>query len=594
MRATRNQTRTGFHGAKADTIGVIAAALAVLLLLGCDPGVAQVLVYVAVEGPRSDDVEAVRFEVVDVEDSVRWACLRPADRDECPIGEVATAPEPGFLARLPIASAVEPDAAFTVRVSLFSRGEPTPFAEQTVFSRLTPAQTRQIVVVFGETACDEACPVGFRCVEGSCVEHCVDGTPFLESDPNLVSSVPVACADPCTEGRLSCGRPCRGATCPSPEESSALPALALVCGDDGVQRIDPMTRCSFGCDGQRCGHLAPSHGLVARHPAEALVDLDLSGDAPCGEVVYRFEADGSISRPGEVIRPEGEGDSGVKSGIGFSVQTSPEGESFLVYEVRSLTLRCARLEFQRSDARYALLVHRTATFDGVVDVPNAFEDATPPNQPGAAGSGSSGGGGGSFGTQGAAGGRGRDGSPGQPGARVDPMALRFQFGAAGGDGTGELATGGGAGGGALQVSAEHIIVTGQIEVTGGSPTSATRFATFDAGSGGGGGGSGGSVLLEAATVTLSCEDACVDTSGGRGGRRDRAIPQAFGSAGETRDADPGQDDPDGAGGGGGGAGFVLVRVLEPSEAMERSVRETALGAVRVERVEGPFAPWGLE
>ncbi|MFK7988147.1 MAG: hypothetical protein AB8I08_19155 [Sandaracinaceae bacterium] len=574
-----------------------------LLLAGCrGQGFAQALIYVAVEGVRSEQVEAVRFEVLGAEAGERWACVQPGvDRDACPIGEVADPPEPGFLARLPVASESEQDASFTVRVSLFGEGSAEPFAEQTVHGWLVPGETRQVVVVFDEAGCESPCPEGFRCVEGECMEHCLASAPFLEGDPNLVATPPITCAEPCTE-TLSCGRPCVGAGCPSAEEAAALPAFGLVC-EDGVRRIDRRTNCAFGCsETSRCGHLRPSNQLTARHAPAELADIVLVGTGDdCDLVTYAFAEDGSIDAFTQTdqgsertsIRAPGEGDSGVKEGIGFSTQTGPDGEAFRVYEMRSLRLECAQLVFRRADVRYALLVHQQAILAGIVDVPSAIPVSSPPGEAGADGSGSSGGGGGSFGTQGASGGRGDLGTPGQAGASVDPSVLRFQFGAAGGAGTGDFSGTRGAGGGALQITAEHIVLRGRIRATGGSPTSATRFETFAVGSGGGGGGSGGSVLLEAATVEFACGDGvCVDLQGGRGGRRNRALSQGFGSTGPFGDAETGRDDAEGGGGGGGGAGFLLVRALEPDEALEESVRRGTSGAVRVEVLEGPFRPWG--
>jgi hypothetical protein len=138
------------------------------------------------------------------------------------------------------------------------------------------------------------------------------------------------------------------------------------------------------------------------------------------------------------------------------------------------------------------------------------------------GRGGTGGGGGGYGRPGAPGGSnngsGTVGAAGQPyGA---PELLRLQGGAGGGrgnsafgiNGTCTTPASGGAGGGALQLTArKRITIDGVVSVGGGGGRGGCDGATSG---GGGGGGAGGSLLIEAPTVAGA---GLVNAGGGGGG-----------------------------------------------------------------------------
>jgi hypothetical protein len=182
-----------------------------------------------------------------------------------------------------------------------------------------------------------------------------------------------------------------------------------------------------------------------------------------------------------------------------------------------------------------------------------------------------GGGGGAFGDTGGA---GSDNPAGRAAARGNPELIPLLEGCAGGQGSGSSTPDGGAGGGALQISAAGALeVAGVIDASGlggraaqdGGPPS---FA--------GGGGAGGGILLEGSTVKIN--GAVLANGGGGGGGYD---------GGTAQDGHPGSTD--GLGGesfGGnleyfGGAGGTAGRVAGDGNAGNGAGGGGSVGRIRV-------------
>ncbi|HUQ03306.1 MAG TPA: hypothetical protein VM261_12475 [Kofleriaceae bacterium] len=192
-----------------------------------------------------------------------------------------------------------------------------------------------------------------------------------------------------------------------------------------------------------------------------------------------------------------------------------------------------------------------------------------------------GGGGGALGNAGGAGGYGandttNDGAPGTP--LSAPSRSPLWGGCAGS--TGNEGTAAGAGGGAIQISAEGTIVISGTIASGGGGGNAVGSGS----PGGGGGGSGGMLLLEAKTEIMGAGnltanggagggggggggsatagqvacDACSTPVNGGGAGGAGAGYGGAGAAGGTPAA-PGTNGTYSGGGGGGGAGLIFLR-----------------------------------
>lgn len=229
----------------------------------------------------------------------------------------------------------------------------------------------------------------------------------------------------------------------------------------------------------------------------------------------------------------------------------------------------------------------TIAVDGVIDLTShvgaagagANASACDPAGPGANdSSGGGGGGGGGFGSAGAHGGTGgTSAAAGGTAGQSSPRPSTVRGGCSGAVGGNPLGGYGGAGGGAIQLTAaERITVAGTVSAGGQG-----GGAGLGDDSGGGGGGSGGMVGLQAPTVTLDGSAILAANGGGGGGGcgDNPAYPGYDGQADEIRaeggegrgdgedggeggyassEARPGDPADDGGGGGGGGTGYVLV------------------------------------
>lgn len=148
--------------------------------------------------------------------------------------------------------------------------------------------------------------------------------------------------------------------------------------------------------------------------------------------------------------------------------------------------------------------------------------------PGAGGG--AGGGGGGYGTQGALGGLAGSNGTGTPGQGGGPFGkgalvplLGGCSGGAGGESTGGCLRDGGAGGGAIQLSASGVL---RVSSAIGAPGGGGVGGDMNNRCGGGGGGSGGAVLLEALRVELGAT-ARVTANGGGGAEGADNAPSSF-------------------------------------------------------------------
>jgi len=235
--------------------------------------------------------------------------------------------------------------------------------------------------------------------------------------------------------------------------------------------------------------------------------------------------------------------------------------------------------------------------------------AAPSDGPGAGpdgksddGSHDAGGAGGSFGSVGNHGGDGGPGSgtvvttaPAAAAIYGDMMLSVLQGGSGGGDSSpacSGTAPHGGAGGGAIQLTASTITIGGTIIVGGGGAEGVSNCAGN--GFGGGGGGSGGAVYVEAALLagsgTIAAnggggsgtgssggtgqpgEDAHADTTAAAGGT---GVFGAGGAGAALAAAQAGQQG-DNGGGGGGGGGRIFLAI--PIDAASPTVTSTPLAS----------------
>lgn len=244
-------------------------------------------------------------------------------------------------------------------------------------------------------------------------------------------------------------------------------------------------------------------------------------------------------------------------------RTQANGPELAVIPLRGLTLAAAATLRAVGPRPVVFVVQGHVAVRGILDV--SGRDSTP----GAGGNfmcgasagtdgtadgnlNAAGGGGGGYATRGGAGGASPNCTAGTAGAtRGEPLLKPLLGGCAGGKGGGCNEPGGG-GGGAVQISAAGtLVLTGEINATGGRGRNGCEND-----SGGGGGGSGGAVLLEATTMmapnptirVLGNSGGDGNGSGGSAGNG-AGNANAMGAAGEASDSN-------GAGGGGGGYGRV--------------------------------------
>jgi len=190
-----------------------------------------------------------------------------------------------------------------------------------------------------------------------------------------------------------------------------------------------------------------------------------------------------------------------------------------------------------------------------------------------------GGAGAAFGGGGAAGGLGCGPQPGT-GSMYGTATLEVLQGGSGG-GTGSQCSTGGAGGGAIQLSAGTSINLGAMIAVGGGGGGGGRQCMANVWSAGGGGGSGGAIFLQA--LAISGAGSLAANGGGGGGGSSNPTsgsagndasgfgvatggPPAFpagggGNGAATSAAQAGEDDAGGnAGGGGGGVGRIVLAI----------------------------------
>jgi len=270
-------------------------------------------------------------------------------------------------------------------------------------------------------------------------------------------------------------------------------------------------------------------------------------------------------------------------------QDSGGDEVFCAIYVRDLTIREDGVLRVSGDLPFAIFASGDVEIAGVLDLsgvgiqPGAggalggpWGDAVRGSGPGGGGGGEhegnyddGGGGGASFCGRGGPGGAGGTAAGGMPGAVQTPDALEpLRAGSGGGRGRGRIrevrgdtvgnAGRGGAGGGALQISAlGNIRISGRVLAGGGGgEEGAANFGAENWGSGGGG-GSGGAVLLQAPSISLLAGSVNVGGGGG-GGSSSNYVAGGSGVDGrESLAAAPGGDsagDAYGAAGGNGAGG----------------------------------------
>ncbi len=470
---------------------------------------------------------------------------------------------------------------------------------QTISGAYVKNELREVWVAFDSECELEACPDGFRCQEGQCVEHCVQSAEL----GTTTRSGPIAC-----EG------PCEGKVCAN--------GNVLQCAD-GHYMVDK--QCGFGCDPEAdaaCNLLVPSNVDEDFEWQTGLADL-VVGEGDFVEVVFNTDDGSIIANPGTAGETEIRGPvEGEENGIVFE-KTDGGTFNFLThgghlpflaaYGVFSLdrlvVLNGATLRAQGSRSLILLAGH-DVNIHGVVSV------AATPSGPGAGGfrggtdflhgggpgggPGTTfvdvgallfgGGGGASFGTWGGTGGR-IIGDTGAFKAVVDPYGapeLLPLWGGSGG-GAGAVDALGGHGGGAVQISTNGAIRIGVDTMIEAGGSGGLR------GPGAGGGGSGGAILLEG-KVSFSGDSNGVarvgapgaggggigdgSTSDGLGGHPHQ-IPApggagffypSFGEQGAGGDgssqsglANTGGTWFEGGGGGGGGGGRIRVNTATGSE-----------------------------
>lgn len=394
---------------------------------------------------------------------------------------------------------------------------------------------------------------GAMCVAGVCAESDAGVADGGTSDAGSCGS-----GDSCTSGVL---RRCAG-------------------GSEVVET------CALGCssEGTRCAELVPSN-----------VDPSLMMPAPNGSVpagtTVRFSTDTCTQPELATYR--------VAQGAGL-----PE---LCVLVVGDLTIEAGGTLVLRGDRSFVVLAYGNVAIEGTIDasaygsVPGAggFLGSSVPSRA-ATGVGAGGGGdadpinagGGGGGALCGAGGEGGASESATGGPAGSPLGLGYELvplhgGGGGGAGAfiidGATYGRGGAGGGALQITARgSIAVNGRILAGGGG--GAGGLLTADGEGAGGGGGAGGAVLLESPDVVFGTgsfvnvgggggggsagldvdgtdgQDAALTTGRASGGRGAGDGGNGAGSA--SRDGANGRDGPYSGGGGGGGAGCVLVRTRD--------------------------------
>lgn len=365
----------------------------------------------------------------------------------------------------------------------------------------------------------------------------------------------------------------------------------LAVGDGGV---DPTG------DGSGDGSTTPTP-LVVSH-----VD---AADAAPGMGALTLDASATIDTSARSIS----GMSALPVGVTFDSVAQPNGPELAVLRLSSLEVGASAMIRVIGSRPLVVIAATSITIHGTLDAgarraqpgagggphdqPHTGRGSPGANDGGAGNSGGvgdSGGGGGGFGTPGGGGGGGGGpisdpkitiaGPPGGP-AHGTPELLILRGGGAGGVGSPCMLDPGGAGGGAIQLSAfESITVDGVIHVGGGGGGRGYRCPST--GGSGGGGGAGGAIFLEANTITLGGTLAANGGGGGSGSDSPNSLDGIFGAdasatasaaagaaavnggiggaggAGGWRDSDPmnGADTGYANGGGGGGAvGRIVVR-----------------------------------
>jgi hypothetical protein len=381
-------------------------------------------------------------------------------------------------------------------------------------------------------------------------------------------------------------------------EMAACPAsecMAGACGvgdsglpDSSVPDVRPdvmgtcASDCPLGCsaaDPTRCAALIPSNVDASLFDATA-PDVDVDADTS-------YDTDDC---------------DGLVGGTGATV-TSTSGREVCVLPTGQLTVSAGSTLTLRGARPLVILASGDVVIEGVVD---ASGDGTTPGPggapprmgPGAGGDGVTGadgtddfsaGGGGGFCGAGGVGGASLPSPGGTAGATMMVGLEPLLGGSGGGQGGGRpdtLQGVGGAGGGALQISARGSIRgAGFIRAGGGGGGGGRPGADrYEAGAGGGG-GSGGGVLLEAADVQLSAIRS-INVGGGGGGGGNNSLTGAMdgenggsaeraagspsggllfagdggdGAGGSSMDGGDGEDTEAHGGGGGGGAGCVVLK-----------------------------------
>lgn len=478
---------------------------------------------------------------------------------------------------------------YTLTAELWS-GDPedegsTLITEKGVRSGFVEGEFREVWITM-DYDCTVACPDGFRCFEGQCMEHCVEPTePGATTD-----SVPIACDEPCTTGG-----------CEDLDEPLNNNIAHVVSCDQGVRVFED--GCGLGCNAgaDACGRLTPSN-IGAVTSSMPLSDVVLSTDT-----LFRTNA-------GVAVTDDLAGDE--IEGVHFEESTVPAAtcfggdpfENYGVFFVKSLHIE-AGVQVRATGTRPLIIVaDGDVIIDGELQLSSAASLGSgaascrggilPPSAADRAGIGIGGGqgaisagdswsgaGGGSFGGLGGSGGDGTEGNDGAAAGLVhgdgggeDEADLVPLFGGSGGGAGGGGA--GGAGGGAIQITTTGRIVigtTGRVWA-GGSGGGAAPDNTS-----GGAGGSGGAILLEAKELVCPVDspDYAIGAPGGGGASffngasartTDIPAPGAPGVPGEgippggngsdvLGDAAPGGPGQF-AGAGGGGAGRIRINTLD--------------------------------
>lgn len=429
----------------------------------------------------------------------------------------------------PITVSLVPDGKsagrrYTVIADLLADEE--VLATQSVSGAYRQGAVREVWVSF-DASCEEACPSGYRCEVGRCVEHCV-----APSEPGTITrSAPVPCGDPCSAD--SC-RPGAG-----DDED-----LALGCDMNGGYQVF-RGECLFGCDNSegrsRCKQLVPSNIGEVTMP-DGLKDVVIDGvflnsktifDTTTGSVL---KASGSICDPcvADPLDP-------LNAGIHFEIinqgagtdcpMQETEARELGVFYVDSLTIEEGATLVGTGSRALVLVARRDVRIGGAIEVSAtdaapgpggcagglASNDANERRGQGLGGAegakdagagGWSGAGGGSFGGFGGAGGSntggltgGAEGATYATGTRLAPLL----GGSGGGAGVAGSGAEGGHGGGAIQISTSGRVMI--LPVDQPPPFGFDGYIVAGGGGGGGalsgpggGGGSGGAILIESAEL----------------------------------------------------------------------------------------------